>query len=215
MHDTESINATLGVVSARPQRLEYVDQTRSALLEAAERQFVADGYRATSQDAIAAEARFTKGALYRHFANKQAVFVAVLERVQRDAVDALAAGFAAGGAPTWDDAMAAVAAYLDLTTAERFRRIVLEEAPGVLGWKRWRELDEQFTGSVVRGLIEQLDAARVITVSDPALTARLVCALVAEAALGLSSAEEPGEARAGVLAALEQLLSGARAAHDS
>lgn len=195
-------------MAVKPQRLEYVDQTRLALLDAAERLFIADGYAATSQDAIAASARFTKGALYRHFPNKEAVFVAVLERIERGAVERLAAS--ARTAPSWSAAMAAVAAYLDLTATTSFRRIVLEEAPGVLGWARWRALDEQFTGAVLRGMIEQLDAAEVIDVEEPALVSRLICALVAEAALGLAATQDPTAAKGTYMKALEAFLSGLR-----
>lgn len=89
---------------------------------------VSSGYRATSLDAVAEAARFTKGALYRHFTNKEAVFTAVPERVQRESIEQITLT-PAGPKLEWPDAMAAVAAYLDVTTSERFRRIVLEEAP--------------------------------------------------------------------------------------
>lgn len=126
--DTHSIYGTVGRMDVQPQRLMYVEQTRRSLLDAAESHFISAGYRATSLDAIAEAARFTKGALYRHFANKEAVFTAVLERVQREAVEQIALA-PAGPALEWPDVMAAVGAYLDITTSERFRRIVLEEAP--------------------------------------------------------------------------------------
>lgn len=192
-----------------PQRLVYVEQTRRSLLDAAERHFVASGYRATSLDAVAESARFTKGALYRHFANKEAVFTAVLERVQREAAEQIAFP-SEGPAPTWADAVAAVAAYLDVTTSERFRRIVLEEAPGVLGWARWRELDARATGGIVLRMVERLADAGVIEPVDTAVTSRLICAAVAEAALGLAAADDPRAARETALACVRQLLSGLR-----
>ena len=192
-----------------PQRLVYVEQTRRSLLDAAENHFISIGYRATSLDAVAETARFTKGALYRHFANKEAVFAAVLERVQYEAVEQIALA-PAGPALEWPDAMAAVAAYLDVTASERFRRIVLEEAPGVLGWARWRALDEQTTGGIVRQMVERFAEAGVIKPVDTAVTSRLICAVVAEAVLGLAAADEPRAARQTALACVEQLLSGLR-----
>ncbi|WP_433179458.1 TetR/AcrR family transcriptional regulator [Actinoallomurus sp. CA-150999] len=197
-------------MNAPPQRLQYVEQTRQSLLNSAEHLFIADGYHATSLDAIAEAARFTKGALYRHFANKEAVFTAVVERVQREAVDQIALDDTST-APSWPGAMAAVAAYLDLTTSERFRRIVLEEAPGVLGWVRWRALDEQTTGGVVRQMVERLTRNGVIAPADLAVTSRLICAIVAEAALGMATANDPQVARRTALACIQQLLSGLRA----
>ncbi|MEO3876591.1 helix-turn-helix domain-containing protein [Nonomuraea sp. B12E4] len=197
-------------MDAPPQRLAYVEQTRRSLLDSAERLFIADGYHATSLDAIAEAARFTKGAVYRHFASKEAVFIAVLERVQRDAVEQVARG-ASETAPSWSNAMAAVGAYLDLITSRRFRRILLEEAPGVLGWARWRVLDEQATGLVVRQMVQRLvDGGVIAPAPDLATVGRLICAMVAEAALGLATAEDVQTQRRTALACIEQLLSGLR-----
>lgn len=53
-------------------------ETRARLLEAARAEFLATGYRGATLDAIAAQAGFTKGALYWHFPNKQALFLALV-----------------------------------------------------------------------------------------------------------------------------------------
>jgi AcrR family transcriptional regulator len=55
-------------------------ETRTALLDAAERLFGRDGYAVTSLERIAAEAGFTKGAIYANFASKEALFLALQER---------------------------------------------------------------------------------------------------------------------------------------
>jgi AcrR family transcriptional regulator len=52
--------------------------TRSRLLEAAREVFLATGYRGATLDAIAARAGFTKGAVYWHFPNKPALFLALV-----------------------------------------------------------------------------------------------------------------------------------------
>ena len=67
-------------------------QTREQLIDAAERRFKSDGFHATSVDAVAEEAGYTKGAVYSNFASKEALFFAVYERhVERRvaALDAL------------------------------------------------------------------------------------------------------------------------------
>jgi AcrR family transcriptional regulator len=63
-----------------PTRAERQAQTRSELVDAAERLFTAQGFHATSIDAVAAEAGFTKGAVYSNFASKEDLFFAVYER---------------------------------------------------------------------------------------------------------------------------------------
>ena len=195
-----------------PQRLVYVEQTRLSLLDTAERLFIAAGYHQTSLDAVAEAARFTKGAVYRHFANKEALFIAVLRRVQREAVEQISRT-AIEATANWGNAMAAVADYLDITASERFRRIVLEEGPGVLGWTRWRALDEEATGGALAHLVNRLADAGVIAPADPAVTSRLICAIMAEAALGLAAADNLANARNNALACIQQLLSGLRETH--
>src|SRR5690606_5885837 len=75
-------HCTMRIVSdVKPQRLQYVEQTKESLIEAAERLFIAEGYQRTTLDAVGAAARFTKGAVYRHFKDKRSLFEAVFERV--------------------------------------------------------------------------------------------------------------------------------------
>jgi AcrR family transcriptional regulator len=63
-----------------PTRAERQAQTRSELVGAAERLFTSHGFHATSIDAVANEAGFTKGAVYSNFASKEDLFFAVYER---------------------------------------------------------------------------------------------------------------------------------------
>lgn len=66
-----------------PTRADRRHRTRSELIAAADRRFSADGYHATSLDAVADEAGFTKGAVYSNFSSKEDLFFAVYEqRVQ-------------------------------------------------------------------------------------------------------------------------------------
>jgi AcrR family transcriptional regulator len=61
-------------------RAERQQRTRDGLVDAAERLFTKQGFHATSLDAVAAEAGFTKGAVYSNFASKEDLFFAVYER---------------------------------------------------------------------------------------------------------------------------------------
>lgn len=62
----------------RPSRAEAKAATRKLLLDAARTEFTTVGYHGATLDDIAARAGFTKGALYWHFANKQAIFLALI-----------------------------------------------------------------------------------------------------------------------------------------
>ena len=63
-----------------PTRAERQAQTRGDLVDAAERLFIRQGFHPTSVDAVAAEAGYTKGAVYSNFASKEELFLAVYER---------------------------------------------------------------------------------------------------------------------------------------
>ena len=63
-----------------PTRADRRSETRAQLIAVAERRFTADGYHATSLDAVADDAGFTKGAVYSNFSSKEDLFFAVYER---------------------------------------------------------------------------------------------------------------------------------------
>jgi AcrR family transcriptional regulator len=67
-------------IAARPRlsRAETKENTHRLLLEAAQTAFVRSGYQGATLDVIAAEAGFTKGAVYAHFRNKEALFLELL-----------------------------------------------------------------------------------------------------------------------------------------
>ncbi len=92
---------------ATPTRAERRARTRDQLIAAAERRFKRDGFHATSVDAVADEAGYTKGAVYSNFASKEALFFAVYERhVERRA--AVLEEVMGSGAPTREQVRAAV-----------------------------------------------------------------------------------------------------------
>jgi AcrR family transcriptional regulator len=62
------------------RRIEQAALTRERLLEAARAVFTERGFHATSLDAVAVEAGFTKGAVYSQFDSKADLFLALLEQ---------------------------------------------------------------------------------------------------------------------------------------
>ncbi|WP_203336710.1 TetR/AcrR family transcriptional regulator [Nocardioides limicola] len=74
----------------RLSRKESHAQTRESLVTTAARLFLADGYNATSLDRVAAEAGFSKGAVYSNFATKHGLGLAVLDRVRMERAISLA-----------------------------------------------------------------------------------------------------------------------------
>jgi AcrR family transcriptional regulator len=71
----------------RERRLEH---TRSLLLDAAEAVFAEKGFTPATLDDIAHTAGYTKGAIYKHFATKEDLFLAVSDRYWRRYFDTFA-----------------------------------------------------------------------------------------------------------------------------
>ncbi len=200
--------ATPGERTARgtsDRRVEKGRATRERLVSTARELFGRDGYEATSVEAVLREAGVARGSLYHHFQNKEALFDAVLDRVVAEA-----AAEAGRAAAEHDDPVeslrAGCGAWLRLSLDRAVQQIALVDAPAVLGWARWRELDEQYTLGGVRQSLQRLaDAGRVPADQVDAL-ANMLLAAVGEAALLIVAADDPESALASGLAAFDTLL---------
>jgi AcrR family transcriptional regulator len=176
---------------ARPkQRRSNVDrvaETRGVLLAAASLLFGREGYDATSTNAILTAAGLTRGALYHHFPDKRALFLAVAERL-----DAEIAGMVADRIASIPDRgqrlRQGVRLYLLAMAEAPTARILLIDAPAVLGLAAWRQLSGRLWVRYLDGLLPE-------PLSDP-LTAELIGALIDRAALALSDRPEPERAQA-------------------
>src|SRR5579862_8005947 len=127
--------------------------TREQLIEVATGLFAERGYEETSIDAVLAAAGVSRGALYHHFAGKDALFEAVLEAVENDVTARLTAAIA--GAP---DAVSAVESaaltWIEMAGDPVIQRIILIDAPAVLGLERWRALNEEYSLGATRALLQ-------------------------------------------------------------
>jgi AcrR family transcriptional regulator len=177
------------------RRKEYAELTRTAILEAATDRFVADGYAATSIDAVAAAARVSKGSVYHHFSDKAELFEAVFVTLEQRLLDAVAAALAKIDDP-WAVMAAGTTVYLEFCSQPDFRRIALQDAPVALGWARWRELEEQFfLGLITAGLASMADAG-LIALPPGDIAARMLLAALSEAGLAVAAAPTDRQAQA-------------------
>ncbi|MGB6453542.1 MAG: TetR/AcrR family transcriptional regulator [Streptosporangiaceae bacterium] len=188
-------------------RSEQVAQTRAALVTAGRRLFGASGFAATSVEDIAREARVTTGALYHHFPNKAAVFEAVFEQVHAD----LSADFVP---PESADAVellvAGIGAFLDKLLEPEVARIIVTEAPSVLGLERFTELDERYALAATIAALEAANDSGALAVDDPPTLARLLFGALTRAGLLIASSPEPTATRDAVAATLRALITGLR-----
>src|SRR5215216_2096286 len=64
----------------RKSQAERREETRELVLAAAARVFASRGFHATSLEAVAEEAGFSRGAVYYNFADKEELFLELLDR---------------------------------------------------------------------------------------------------------------------------------------
>ena len=184
--------------------------TRRALVEAAREMFAAHGYTVTSLDTIVARAEVTKGALYHHFSSKVALFEAVLESVEQDAARTVADALSGHDDP-WSRARAGLGAFVRTAQESAYRRIVVCDAPAVVGHERLRELEEGSTFAVVLGIVESMVEP---TRADPTrveLAARMAFGALSAAGESIASSADPVAAVRCVDAAVDLVLAGCRA----
>ncbi|MBV9795507.1 MAG: TetR/AcrR family transcriptional regulator [Actinobacteria bacterium] len=134
------------------KNVERGQATRTHLIEVATRLFAAQGYEGTSIEAVLAESGVSRGSLYHHFAGKEALFMAVLEDVGALVVAQVTAAME-GAADPVAELRAGSLAWIRLAGDPVIRQIVLVDAPAVIGWERWRELDEQGNLGFIRGAL--------------------------------------------------------------
>ncbi len=121
-------------------KAERASATRAALLAAARDLFATVGYAATGTETILAAAGVTRGALYHHFADKRALFAAVCETLHVEAQAVIETD--ADAAPSaFDGLIAGCLGFLDFMVRPEVRRILILDAPSVLGWAAWNEMD--------------------------------------------------------------------------
>jgi AcrR family transcriptional regulator len=198
------------------RRQQYSASTKRALVDVAEELFTEHGYANTSLDAIVAGARVTKGALYHHFSGKQALFEAVFERVETDASKTINKALK-GSRDPWEKARAGLRSFLGVVREPRYRRIVIQEGPAVLGYERFREQEERSTFATVLDIVRSVLGAGSWELDEPMLQtfARIFFGAMSSAGESVSGAEDPEQAAANVETAIGFILAGFQALAES
>jgi AcrR family transcriptional regulator len=131
-------------------------ETRHALVAAARELFAEQGYSATGTPDVAARAGLTRGALYHHFADKQAVFRAVVEAEAAAVAREIERGSSLAKDPL-DALRRGAKSYFAAMSDPARARLLLIEGPSVLGAPEMRRIDLETGGRELRlGLAEVL-----------------------------------------------------------
>ncbi len=176
-------------------------------MTSARRLFTEHGYASTSVDDIAADARVTKGAVYHHFANKQALFRTVYLEIEAE-MEALSATAASGATSILDGILRGVDAYLDAALRDDVRQITLIDAPSVLGSPPRGAPDGEERHIELRDVIHAAVRAGAMNDVDADCLAHLIRGGCVQAAILIARSSQPESTRARVGATLHTLLNG-------
>lgn len=184
---------------------ERSEGTTAALVAVARQLFVERGYSETGTPDLVAAAGVTRGALYHHFADKRALFRAVVIAESRAVAEAVERS-APGGRDPVVDLVAGGEAYLDAMAEPGRSRLLLVEAPAVLGPAEAAAIDAEHSGRTLREGVEAAIAAGAIRPLPIVALVTLLGATFDRAALAISE----GAPRSDCAAVLAAVLNGLR-----
>jgi AcrR family transcriptional regulator len=137
----------------RDGRKENASATQAALQSSALRWFSEQGFEKAPVSSICADAGVTVGALYHHYGDKKGLFAAVVEQV---------------------DAQLVQDTVLQAGTNAPMRRLMLVDAPAVLGAQVWGDIRQRQGLGAMRGSIAAIQAHGIFQGHDAERLARIV-----------------------------------------
>jgi AcrR family transcriptional regulator len=191
----------------RRTQAERAAETREALIAAARPLFAAHGFADAALETIVRAAGVTRGALYHHFADKTELFAAVFERVEGEVATRMGEAIAADDEADPVEVMRQGAGFwLDACSDPEIQRIVLVDAPAVLGWTRWTEIGNRYNIGLVRALLTNAIETGRIPPQPIEATALTMLGAMREATLYVARAEDHDQARQEAGAVMDRLI---------
>ena len=188
------------------------EATHRRIIAIATRLFTKQGYNATSIETVLEKSGASRGALYHHFNSKEALYSAVLEAVEAKIAETTAEASRHLSDPR-EALRAGCNAFIELARDATVRQIVLLDAPAVVGWQKWREVDARFGfGQLKAGLKNAAKAGRMRPELVDTMSHVLLAALL-EIALLIAQAKDPRDAIRSGRAAIDELLGTLLSAH--
>jgi AcrR family transcriptional regulator len=190
-------------------RAQQSEATRGKLLRIGRDLFARRGYNGVPTEEIVRRAGVTRGALYHHFRDKRDLFAAVVEEVEREVMERVAQVALAETDP-WEQQRAAIGAYLDVCLEPAVQRIVLTDAPSVLGLAAWRGIEAKYGLALVQAGIQSVMDAGYIDKQPVEPLSHLFLGALTEGGLVIARADDRERARREVGEGLDRILRGLR-----
>lgn len=183
--------------------------TQRALLAAGRRLWGKRGYVEVGTPEIAEAAGVTRGAMYHQYADKAALFRAVIEALDLEIIERLEASVAAAEPKTPAEALHVAAdAWLNIASEPETRQLMLLDAPGVLGWREYRELSQRNALGATEELLSAAIDAGQLRAQPLRPLATVILGALDEAAIYLAGAKDSDREQASVRAVVHDLIEG-------
>lgn len=191
------------------KNVEATYKTTSSLIKIARKYFAQYGYFDVPLEKIAEEANVTRGAIYHHFKNKQGLFIAVLDSVQKDIAAQIEKEALKSDDP-WQQLILGCIGFVNGANAKENRRILLVDAPSALGCDTWRKIDQENSMRALQEHINDLKARGYLC--DDVDTSLMTCSVsgaLNELALNCSK-DDIAMSERKIFDTISQLVSGFR-----
>ena len=182
--------------------------TIRSLIRVAMKEFSSKGYARASTEAIVRDASVTRGALYHHFNGKKDLFYAVFKEAQRE-IGRMVEQQADARADLWEGLISGCKAFLTACSNPELQQIVVIDAPSVLDWNTYREVDTNMPGSslsLLKECLQGLMDQRTIKPLPIEALAHLLSGAMDEAAVWIAQSQNSPRALKDAQDALEVLL---------
>jgi AcrR family transcriptional regulator len=197
--------------TSRRTQSQRTQATRTALVAAARPLFAERGYAEVGAEEIVRAAGVTRGALYHHFGGKEGLFEAVYLEVEAEITRRIAQGVSEIEVGDPVGAMRlGVQMFLDVTMEPGIQRIVLLDAPAVLGWERWREIGAEYGLGMIESILQVAMDEGALAKQPVTALAHVLMGALDETAMMVARAEDPRVARAEAIGILDRLIEGLR-----
>ncbi len=177
---------------------EEAQRTRTGILNKAIEVFSVVGYEKLSLETLASEVSVTRGAIYHHFKNKELLFrasaIALLENMG-EAIQRHARSGASAGEDPWEALVLGCEGFLVESQDAAYRRIILTEAPSILGMREWQRLDDHYTTTPLVEVLDTLAERGRIRPLHIEATARALSGAMNQLSLWITTPEDVRTAR--------------------
>ena len=193
----------------RRTQKERTESTKRKILSAATRLFAKRGFRDVALEDVVKRTGLTRGALYHHFGSKEQLFIGIVEEVERGLAHRILEAAKVESDPL-HQLKAGLDAFLNACLDPAVQRILLLDAPTVLGVERWRSVDADYGLGLLRQALEGAMQAGLLKNQPVQALSHLLLGALSEAGLFVAQSDEPDAARKQVATVLETMLEGLR-----